>query len=123
MATRSLGILVGTATLMLAALVMLGANAEPVAADTPLPHQTAPLDIGTTTHGLGGAPAPQPAPPPAIDVRTGDVPASSLPDTPGKTGLGYTDHGPVAVPSGPGTHPETSAGRAPATPDARPTPR
>ncbi len=121
MATRSLAIRIGLTAVTLGTCVL----AAPVSAATPspLPHQTAPVDLGTTTHGLGGAPAAQPAPRPAIDVRTGDVPASTLPDNPGKTGLGYTDYGPVTAPSGSGTHPQTSADKAPATPAVRPTPR
>jgi len=71
-----LGILVGTAALTFVAGMTCGAGPVSAATPSPLPHQTAPLDIGTTTHGLGGAPAVQPAPRPAIDVRTGDVPAS-----------------------------------------------
>ncbi len=85
---------------------------EPVVADvaSPAPSQSAPLDLGSRTSGLGTAPVAQPAPPVKIDVTRPDVPSGSGPDTPGKTGLGNTDRGPAGgAATGPGTQPKTGA--------------
>lgn len=71
---------------------------------------SAPLDLGSKTSGLGTAPVAQPVAPPRIDVRPADVPSGSGPDTPGKTGLGNTDRGPVGgAATGAGTQPKTGA--------------
>ncbi len=93
-----------------ACVVAFSAVTACAAAPSPVPMQSAPLDMGSKTGGLGGAPAVQPAPPPKVDVRGDDVPSGSGPDTPGKTGLGNTDRGPVGgAATGPGTQPESGA--------------
>jgi hypothetical protein len=78
---------------------------------SPVPSQSAPLDIGSRTSGLGlkpGAPVAQPQPPAHIDVTAPGVASGSGPDTPGKTGLGNTDRGPAGgAATGPGTEPKT----------------
>jgi hypothetical protein len=91
------------------------AGVEPARADvtSPVPSQSAPLDIGSRTSGLGTAPVAQPAPPVKIDVTRPDVPSRSGPDTPGKTGLAATGPGTEAVtgaPVGLGTPAPPTAG-------------
>ena len=78
---------------------------------SPIPSQSAPLDIGSRTSGIGlkpGAPVAQPQPPVHVDVTRPGVASGSGPDTPGKTGLGNTDRGPTGgAATGPGTEPKT----------------
>src|SRR5262249_29582058 len=75
------------------------------------PTPSAALDVGTRTSGVGAAaPVAQPQPAVHTDVTRPDVAAGSGPDTPGKTGLGNTDRGPVGgAAKGPGTHPGSGA--------------
>jgi hypothetical protein len=80
-----------------------------------------PVDVGSRTSGIGTDRAPQPGGDPRVDVRPQDVPPGSGPDTPGKTGLGNTDRGPVGgAATGPGTRPETGAPVGPALSPAAP---
>ena len=98
-------------TILGAALVVTMGAVARADAPSPIPTQSAPLDIGSRTHGIGGAPAAQPAAPPKIDVRGADVPSGSGPDTPGKTGLGNTDRGPVVGLRLPGRLPQRRSHR------------
>lgn len=103
-------------------LVVTAARAE---VPSPVPSQSAPLDIGSRTSGLGlqpAAPVAQPQPPAHLDVTRPGVASGSGPDTPGKTGLGNTDRGPAGgAATGPGTEPKTGGPvglGTPAPPDA-----
>ena len=109
--------------LAIAGVVAVTTPTARAGAPSPLPSQSAPLDLGSKTGGLGTAPVGQPAPPPKMDVRADDVPSGSGPDTPGKTGLGNTDRGPVGgAATGPGTQPKTGAPVGLGTPAAAPAP-
>ena len=116
----SLVVIAGALTVAAAGAVRVEAGAP-----SPLPSQSAPLDVGSRTHGVGStAPVAQPAPPPAVDVRPEEVPPGSGPDTPGKTGLGYGNSGPAGgAQKGPGTQPKTGAQVGLGTPAPTPGPR
>ena len=97
--------------MMLGGCLLVAVTSVRADAPSPAPTQSAPLDIGSRTSGVGlkpGAPVAQPQPPVHMDVTRPGVASGSGPDTPGKTGLGNTDRGPTGgAATGPGTEPKT----------------
>jgi hypothetical protein len=92
------------ATILAAAVAGFGsaaraASPSPSTSPVPLPSQSAPIDLGTKTSGIGNTgPVAQPSPNRVIDPLAPNRPDDPKPDTPGKTGLGVTDRVPVGRP-------------------------
>lgn len=71
----------------------------------PAPSQSAPIDLGTKTSGIGTTdPVAQPSAERIVDPLAPGRAVNPQPDTPGKTGLGVTDRVPLGqVPNAPGS--------------------
>jgi len=87
-------------TMLLAAATIGTAHAapspEPHHSPLPAPSQSAPVDLGTKTSGVGTTD-------PVAQPSAGRM-MNPQPDTPGKTGLGVTDRVPLGqVPNAPGS--------------------
>ena len=93
-----------TTTILTAALVgtvgvAAAASPSPATSAVPMPTQSAGIDPGTKTSGIGTTdPVAQPSPGRSIDALAPDRPDEPKADTPGKTGLGVTDRVPVGRP-------------------------
>jgi hypothetical protein len=93
-----------TTTIVAAALLACAGRAgaaspSPGKSPVPLPSQSAGVDIGNKTSGIGTTgPVAQPSPARTIDALAPGRPDEPQPDTPGKTGLGVTDRVPVGRP-------------------------
>jgi hypothetical protein len=75
------------------------ASPSPAASAAPAPTQSAGIDPGTKTSGIGTTdPVAQPSPGRTIDALAPGRPDEPKPDTPGKTGLGVTDRVPIGRP-------------------------
>ncbi len=65
----------------------------------PAPSQSAPLDLGSKTSGIGTSdPVAQPSAGRVVDPLSPGAATNPQPDTPGKTGLGVTDRVPLGQP-------------------------
>lgn len=87
----------------------------PSRADTasPSPAASPGVDLGSKTSGIGTDVAAQPSAAPKVRVGPdGHIDPAELPDTPGQTGLGNKDQGPMGgAAKGPGTAKERAEGR------------
>lgn len=96
-------------TMLLAAATIGTAHAapspEPHHSPLPAPSQSAPVDLGTKTSGVGTTdPVAQPSAGRMMDPLAPGHDVNPQPDTPGKTGLGVTDRVPLGqVPNAPGS--------------------